>query len=215
MSKRLAGVALLLALVVLAVALHPLHDVLRGWMDAASSIAGLHPYAGALIFILLSMVSAMVAFFSTAAVVPIGVASWGKGTTLLLLWSGWWLGGAVTYCIGRYLGRGVVVHFIDAARLRRYEREFTKIARLPHVILLQLALPSEIPGYVLGVLRCRARIYLLALAIAELPFAFGAVYLGDSFLRGEPLLLIAVGAAGIAFCWSAATVLRHRLSVET
>jgi uncharacterized membrane protein YdjX (TVP38/TMEM64 family) len=70
--------------------------------------------------------------------------------------------------------------------------------RFPTVLLFQLALPSEVPGYVLGTLRYPFWRYLAALAIAELPFAIGATYLGWSFLRGSYLLLLAAGAVGIA-----------------
>ncbi len=58
-------------------------------------------------------------------------------------------------------------------------------------------MPSEIPGYVLGTLRYRFWLYLAALAIAELPYALGTVYLGASFLERESVTLILVGVVGV------------------
>lgn len=210
-KSRMITVALLLAALAVVVLLHPLHERIGAFVDIGARVVDTHPVAGVLVFIVLSMISAMLAFFSTAAVVPIAVTAWGKAAALVLLWVGWWLGGALTYAIGRYLGRGVVMHFIDAAKLDRYERQFSKIAGFPQVLLLQMALPSEVPGYVFGVLRCSPAIYLTALAIAELPFAFGAVFLGESFVRGNLPLLIALGFAGIALGWLASKMLYRRI----
>lgn len=69
------------------------------------------------------------------------------------------------------------------------------------MLLFQLAVPSEIPGYVLGLARCRFRTFVLAMALGELPFAAGAVYLGESFLERNYLLLFAIGITGVAFSW--------------
>jgi hypothetical protein len=69
------------------------------------------------------------------------------------------------------------------------------------VLLFQLAVPSEIPGYVLGLAGCRFRTFVIAMALGELPFAIGAVYLGESFLDRNYALLLAIGITGIAFSW--------------
>jgi uncharacterized membrane protein YdjX (TVP38/TMEM64 family) len=57
--------------------------------------------------------------------------------------------------------------------------------------------PSEIPGYVLGILRYRFLLYLTALAITELPYAVAVVYLGESFLEGEAIVFVILGVAVI------------------
>jgi uncharacterized membrane protein YdjX (TVP38/TMEM64 family) len=71
------------------------------------------------------------------------------------------------------------------------------------VLLFQLAVPSEIPGYVLGLSGCRLRTFIAATALGELPFAIGAVYLGESFLQRNYFLLLAIGMAGVALSWAA------------
>jgi len=116
-----------------------------------------------------------------------------------LLWSAWLMGGIASYIVGRTLGRRVAAWAISPARLSYYAARITARMGFATILLFQLALPSEIPGYVLGTVRCRLRVYLAALAVAELPFAIGAVYLGESFNRGDYLLLVGLGAAGIAF----------------
>ena len=78
-------------------------------------------------------------------------------------------------------------------------------------MLLQLALPSEIPGYLCGVLGVRLRTYALALAIAELPFALGTVLLGDGVVRRNGPLLVAVAAGAVVLMGAAGMLLRRRM----
>lgn len=54
-------------------------------------------------------------------------------------------------------------------------------------------MPSEIPGYLLGMLRYRFLLYLTALGITEIPYAVATVYLGESFLAGESMAFMLVG----------------------
>ena len=67
------------------------------------------------------------------------------------------------------------------------------------VLLLLLAIPSEIPGYLCGYLGVRRRTYLSALALAEFPYAVGAVMLGDGVVNRQIGWLVAFGAMGAAF----------------
>ncbi len=59
-------------------------------------------------------------------------------------------------------------------------------------------MPSEIPGYVLGILHYRFSFYLVALALTELPYVIGVVFLGEFFLEGEATVFIVLGILVIA-----------------
>lgn len=196
--KRLA---LLLALVVLATlttAIGPLHRAVLAMIAAAAPVIEQHAIAGALLFAALSALSAMAFFFSTTVVTPIAVKAFGPLTAMLLLWLGWVAGGLTAFAIGRRFGRCVVRWFVDPVHLRDYERRAKLLVSFRHVLLFQLAVPSEIPGYVLGLAGCRFRTFALAMALGELPFAIGAVYLGETFLDRNYLLLLAIGITRIA-----------------
>jgi uncharacterized membrane protein YdjX (TVP38/TMEM64 family) len=130
---------------------------------------------------------------------------------VLLLWLGWMLGGACAYGLARYWGRPVVRRLTSDSMLTRYEERLSRHAPFGLVLLFQLAVPSEIPGYVLGLARYGLRRYLLVLAIAELPYAVGTVYLGASFLEQRPLVLVGLGVFGILFGVWAIHTLRRRL----
>ncbi len=214
LRKRLLVAAALLALAGWIAA----SDTPREWMNqllaAAESVVRAHPRAGMLGFVALAAASAVLAFFSSAVVVPVGVKAWGEGWTFVLLWTGWLLGGGLTYAIGRFLGRGAIRLLVSEERVSFYEQRVGRRVGFPMVLLFQLALPSEIPGYVLGTLRYPFGRFLLALAIAELPFAAGATYLGWTFLRGSYILLLTVGAAGIAISAAALHHFHARISAR-
>ena len=202
--RRRAAALLLIVLAVAAVATaDPLRRAVQSAIDAVEPMVERHSFAGAVVFIVLSALSAMVVFFSTAVITPVAVETFGPWTTFFLLWLGWSLGGMAAYAIGRFFGRRAVTWFVDPKTVQAYESRARNAVSFGHVLLFQLAVPSEIPGYVLGLAGCRFRTFAAAMTLGELPFAIGAVYLGESFLRGNLLLLLAIGIAGVALSWAA------------
>jgi uncharacterized membrane protein YdjX (TVP38/TMEM64 family) len=199
--RRLALLLLFVVIATAVAATGPLHRAVLALIAVAEPVIQHHAFAGALVYVLLSALSAIVFFFSTAVITPVAVEAFGPVAALALLWLGWVLGGITTYAIGRVFGRRVAGWFVDPRRLRDYERRAKRLVSFRHVLLFQLAVPSEIPGYVLGLAGCRFRTFVMAMALGELPFAIGAVYLGQSFLERNYLLLLAIGITGVAFSW--------------
>jgi len=155
------------------------------------------PVLGTVLFILLAALSAMLVFFSGLLLVPVGVEVWGTAGCFVLLWAGWFLGGVITYSIGRFLGRGVVLRVLSAERVARYEQRVPPASSFLAALLTQLLVPSDISGYFFGLLGYRIRLYLGSLALAELPYAFGTVYLGNAFVERQYVVLLALAAAGL------------------
>jgi uncharacterized membrane protein YdjX (TVP38/TMEM64 family) len=197
--RRAAVLLVLLALVALAAASDPMHAVAARVFAAMDHVISEHPRLGFVAFIALSASAAMVVFFSTAIFVPAAISAWGRPMTGLALWLGWLAGGVISFLIGRYPGRRLTRWLLPKEQVDRFEKLVSARASLPLIVLFQLALPSEVPGYVLGTVRYRLSKYLIALAVAELPFAIGAVYLGDAFMERDVVTLLAVGAGGVLF----------------
>ena len=210
--KRVVGLGLLLAALGALASSDTLHQFVIRLIEPAERIITENPALGATLFIVFSALSAMVAFFSTAVITPVAVETWGEGPSIALLWIGWMLGGACAYGIGRSLGRPVVRALTSSDALDRFENRISSRAPFGLVLLFQLAMPSEVPGYVLGVARYRFVKYLLILALVELPFSIGTVHLGASFIEQRSWTLIAIGAAGIALTTWAIYTLQKRLS---
>jgi uncharacterized membrane protein YdjX (TVP38/TMEM64 family) len=197
LQRHIVIVGILIVVVGLVTASDTLHnrtEEIIVWIEGVISQA---PVLGMVLFVLLSMVSAMVAFFSSAVFAPIAIYAWGKAGTFMLLWLGWLLGGILSFCVGRFLGRSVVGMIIDEQKIAGWERELGERSRFMHILMFQAAVPSEIPGYVLGILHYRFPLYLAALALTEIPYAIATVYLGESFLEGESTVFILLGIAVI------------------
>lgn len=192
---------LLLGMILIAAALVVKIDILyiktEELILLIEAIISRFPVLGMMIFVLLAAASAMLAFYSSAFLVPIGVYTWGSVVCFILLWSGWLFGGVLSFALGRYLGRPIVSKIVGVSRFTKFENQVSRHAKFVHILLFQAALPSEIPGYVLGALYYRFVLYLAALALTELPYALGTVYLGSSFLNRDNSVFVALAVGAV------------------
>lgn len=209
-SRTVVLVVLVAALVVLASS-DAVHSLLVRLLAASDVIIAQHAVLGALVFVGLAALSALLAFFSSAMMVAPAVHAWGTTITALLLWLGWMLGGLASYTVARRLGRPVVRKLASAPMLAQLESRLTSTTPFGLVLLFQLAFPSEIPGYLLGLVAYPLRRYLAALALAELPYAIGTVLLGEGFVERRIGLLVGLGAAAVAATVVIARLARKRL----
>ena len=173
-----------------------MHDWLLAQFAAAEIVIREHPWWGMAVFVALAALSAMIAFLSSSVLIPVAIYVWGPWVSMALLWAGWFLGGVAAYGVGRYLGRPIVARLVRPAALERQERWAQSRRSLAAIVLLQLAVPTDLAGYVFGVIRCPFLPFIAALALAEIPYAVGAVYLGVTFVERRLAPLIAVGLAG-------------------
>jgi uncharacterized membrane protein YdjX (TVP38/TMEM64 family) len=208
--RRAAFLALLCVALAMLAASADVHRALIEVLEASREVIVARPVTGAVLFVLLAAVSAMFAFVSIAVVIPLAVYVWGNALSLALLWAGWILGGAIAYGIARYLGRPVVRWLTDRA-LGKIERYVGPSTPFRVVLLLQIGLPSEIPGYVLGLVKYPFGRFLLALGLAELPYTVATVYLGAGFVEAKSGLVLAVGFALAGLSLAAFYLLRRHL----
>ena len=210
-KRRALQMALLVAGLALLASSAELHTWLIGFLPTAETIIRDRPVLGVSIFVLYATLSAMLAFVSSAVIVPVGVYVWGNAATMLLLWTSWILGGVCSYALSRYFGRAVVNALRSGPALERYENRISRHTPFGLVLLFQLAVPSEVPGYLLGLMRYPFWKYLGALALTELPYAVATIYLGSSFIERRTYMLIGVGAAMATFSAWALHTLHRRL----
>ncbi len=189
------------------------YDLLMRLLAVTERVIAANPLAGAALFTLFAALSGMLAFFSSAVIVPVAVNAWGPTRSAALLWIGWVLGGACAYAIGRVLGRPMV-NRLARDKLARYEQKIGREAPFGLVVLFQLALPSEVPGYILGLVRYSFLRYIIVVALGELPYAIGTVILGDSFLNRRVLPFIGLAALAALFSTWAYSRLHQRLEAK-
>ena len=209
---RVAALAALVVAAGLVVASDTLHARLAEGVAWGEALIARAPVAGMAAFVVLSALSAVFAFFSSSLLSPVAIAAWGVPGTLALLWLGWLLGGVVTYATGRFIGRSAAGLFVDEATLAVWESRIGSRANVSRVLLFQVAMPSEVLGYVLGLLRYPFRIYIAVLAVTEIPYALAVVYLGESFLAGNAAAFMLIGAAVVATTAALYALVRRRLA---
>ena len=209
---RGAAILTLLTIGLAALALSDtVHAVLTEVLAASQAIISGHPVLGPMLFVALAALSAMLAFASVAVLLPLAVLTWGEPLSILLLWLGWLLGGGFTYIAGRFFGRALFDWLAAGSLLRRLEHHIGPSTPFGVVLLFQLALPSEIPGYVLGLVRYSVPKYFLALGLVELLYTVAAVHLGASFVEGRAGMVLTIGIAVAAFSVAAFYVLRNKI----
>lgn len=190
----------------------PMHRAVVEWLAGAGSILSAHPVAGAALVVLLAAASAMLAFLSSAVLLPAALQTWSEPVCAALLWLGWIVGGAVAYAIAKYLGRPAVRALGSSKSLGRYETVVGAKSSFGLVLLFQLAVPSEIPGYLFGLARYPFFKFIGALAIAELPYALATVYAGSAFIERRLLPLVLLTALAAILGVGAFKSLRARIA---
>lgn len=211
MWRRAAILILLCAVLAALAASDTLHEALLGVLAAAQDTIAHHSMLGAALFVAFAALSAMLAFVSAAAIVPVAIVTWDAPLSILLLWAGWILGGICSYGTGRWLGRPALRWLIADATVLRWESRIQRSASFGLVLLLQLALPSEIPGYLLGLARFSFWRYLLALGLAELPYALATVFIGAGFIERRSGMVLGTGLVIVILSVGTFYALRSRL----
>jgi uncharacterized membrane protein YdjX (TVP38/TMEM64 family) len=209
---RAAVVVLICTSLALLLSADEVYAALQRALSAAKPLLAGHPYLGAVAFIVLAALSAILAFFSSALLLPPAIFTWGGTVTFCLLWLGWLLGGLCTYALGRSLRRPSWGAARPSSQFDFYRQRAPSEVTFALVLLLCLALPSEIPGYLCGYLNARLRTYFTALALAELPYAAGAVLLGDGVVHRHIGWLVVCGVLGAALSLYALRALHERLN---
>jgi uncharacterized membrane protein YdjX (TVP38/TMEM64 family) len=176
-------------------------------IDWAEAIMSGHPIEGAAIFFLFAALSAMLAFTSSVVLVPAANLVWGKLITFLLLWGGWIAGAIAAFGIGK-VARPVLVRLGYQEKLEKYQQFVSRRMKFWATVLFCIAVPSEIPGYLLGGLRYPFLKFLGAIALAESIYAFGIVIAGQSLVAAQPLPLISMIAVLVIILISARLLLR-------
>ncbi len=152
--------------------------------------------AAIFLFLIFAALSAMLAPFSSIPLVPISVAVWGSPMTLVLLLTGWITGGVAAYFIGYVLGRPVVRHIITEEKINYYRSKIPARSEFTLLLLFRLAMPAEIPGYLLGMIRYHFAKYVAITLLAEIPFALIAVYASEAFLEERRAVFISLAVTG-------------------
>jgi len=198
------GLVLIVAFLVFSPTFHGYVERATSW---AEGVMRSHKVAGAVVFFVMSALTAMLAFATSTVLVPPANEVFGKAGTFLLLWGGWLMGAVAAYAIGRR-ARPLLVRWGYGIKLEEYQQFVSKRMKFWAVLLLCIAVPSEIPGYLLGGIHYSFTRFLAAMGIAEGIYALAVIIAAERLLDAKAGSLIAIGAAVIALAVGAGFLLR-------
>lgn len=161
-------------------------------------IAGYNQFLAVFVFMLFSIVSAMVSFFTSTPLVPAASHLWGSNITFALLLGSWIIGGMLTYAIGHY-AHNFLKNISVYKKTEQYLNHLDSNSSFILVLLFRLATPSEVGGYTLGILRYKFWKYMLITVFCEAPFAVLALYSTNALVTRQPILFIFEIAGAIVF----------------
>lgn len=165
------------------------------------------------VFILLAAVAALISPLTSIPLVPIAVVIWGSIPTAVFLLSGWIIGDAISYFIGRYLGYKTVCYFVSAEKIDELSSTVKKHTTFLKGLLLRLVLPAEL-GYAFGIIRYNFLSYLLLTLLAELPFAIISTYASEAVISGDTIRFLALMVALLLGIFLAISMVRKNNSQQ-
>lgn len=211
-AHRLAITVVALSALAVLIATAPAREAIAFLIERAGPVIEAHPVAGALTFVALAVVSATMTFVSSIALVPIAIGAWGPATAAILLWVGWFIGGNLAYALGFHLGRPIVGRLASPARLAQYEHRVSRDAPFLTALVVMLTMPSDVAGYLFGILGYPRRRFIPALALSEIPYAVLAAYVGDAVLGDRPWIPAALMIVGVSLTLALVRGVRDRAS---
>ncbi|PIR69719.1 MAG: hypothetical protein COU47_01380 [Candidatus Niyogibacteria bacterium CG10_big_fil_rev_8_21_14_0_10_46_36] len=169
------------------------------------------PILAVLVFVMLAVVAVVVSPFSSAPLVPLVIPAWGESLTIVLLVSGWLIGGIIIYFIGSALREPFLSHTGTTEKIEYYKSHISGRAQFGLVVLFRFAIPSEIAGYVLGIVRYHFGKYVIATITYEIFSATTLVYLSDAFLAGNPFYFIVMLGVMLGITGASLYTLRRKM----
>lgn len=209
-KKQLLGIATMAFILLLFASSALFQDTFFRLVGRLDLYASAHPLLGALAFVLLAGASVLLSPFSSIPLVPAAVIIWGAEQTFILLLVGWLLGGIVSYGIGYYVGYPAVRRFVSKQHMNEWIEALSERVDIWIAFLFRLSTPSE-TGYVFGTLKYDLCKYIAITFLAELPFAYLAVYASEAFINDGWIAFVVLGCIWILSISLAVRALNKRI----
>jgi len=131
------------------------------------------------IYVLILVVSVVVAPVSAIPLLPVASNLWGWVVAGILSIIGWWIGAMIAFGLARVYGVPLVKKIVPLEKIARVERLIPEQNIFFGVVFLRMAVPVDILSYVLGLFSyINFKKYALATLIGISPFAFVFAYIG-------------------------------------
>lgn len=134
---------------------------------------------GILIYIIVCILSTVVAPLSNLPLIPLASGIWGPNITAFASIIGWMIGAIIAFYLSRKYGRNLVEKIVSKEKLNNLEKKIPDRNIFMTILILRMIVPVDILSYILGLFKNISwKIYLPATIIGIFPFAFIFSYLG-------------------------------------
>ena len=152
-----------------------------------------------LTFIIIEALAVMLSPLSSVPLAVIAVDIWGKSATVGYSLIGGLVGTTIAYLIGMHALYRLLKRLIPIKDIEHYSTLVSKKSSFWLIVLFVMAMPVEIPGYVLGIARYPYKKFFVAVALGYLPFYVLTVFAGQAFIEQNSGIFVALMASLIAF----------------
>lgn len=137
-------------------------------------------YFSIVFYILILILSSVVAPIDVIFLMPIATALWGWFFAGLISLVGWTLGSALVFFLSRKYGALLIKKFISLDKIYEYEKFLPEKNMFAGVILLRIAIPIDLVSYAIGLFTKMKFIpYIFATIIGFTPLVFFLAYIGS------------------------------------
>ncbi|MAH07262.1 hypothetical protein CMI38_03375 [Candidatus Pacearchaeota archaeon] len=148
-------------------------------------------YLSASLYVLILVVSIVVAPVSALPLLPIASNVFGWFVAGWLSVMGWLIGSAIAFILSRRYGRPLVERVVSLGKIEKIEKMIPEENLFWSIVFLRMSVPVDILSYVLGLFsHVKFRTYMLASLIGIIPFAFLFSYLGTLGIYYQLLALL-------------------------
>jgi len=189
--REYVWLAIVAAALVTSIVLVRMHE------DAIKVFIDQNPFLGAILYIFLNILDAILAPGATLPLIPVAAHAWGPVLAAIVTTIGWTVGSLIAFLIARRWGYPIVKKLTSMERLRQMKKYIPEDL-FWSIVVLRLFMPMDIMSYVLGLFSDISwSRYVLATALGVAPMAFVLAYVGK-LPNAYDVITFGVGVAVVA-----------------
>jgi uncharacterized membrane protein YdjX (TVP38/TMEM64 family) len=165
--------------------------------DSIKTFIDEKPLVGAVLYILLNILDAVLAPGATLPLIPVAAHAWGPVPAAIVTTIGWTVGSLIAFLIARRWGYPIVKKLTSMERLRQMKKYIPEDL-FWSIVVLRLFMPMDVMSYVLGLFTDISwSRYVIATALGVAPMALVLAYVGN-LPNAYDLIPCGVGLAVVA-----------------
>lgn len=167
-----------------------------------------HARLGLVVFVATSALAVLMPLLTNLPLVPFAVLAWGPGWTAALLLSGWIVGAALSFTLGRRARALILRRFPSVQRHADIDRLIHPRHRMVSLVLLRMTFPVDVLSYALGLFSRSTTLAenVVSTALGAAPFAVLFALLPTLPVSAQAMVF---AVSLLVFALYAAWVLRH------